>query len=99
MWALISAYRAASLLDPHREPLDLPAARPGVTPERMADHDEALTWCETEYSVLMGAITTADSHRFDEAALDAWMQANVAGYAGPLEVRQFKGGQSTRPIS
>ena len=23
-----------------------------------------------------------------------WMEANVAGYAGPLEVRQFKGGQS-----
>jgi aminoglycoside phosphotransferase (APT) family kinase protein len=34
------------------------------------------------------------THRFDEAALAAWMQANVAGYEGPLEVRQFKGGQS-----
>jgi aminoglycoside phosphotransferase (APT) family kinase protein len=35
-----------------------------------------------------------DRHRFDEAALAAWMEAHVAGYAGPLEVRQFKGGQS-----
>ncbi len=33
-------------------------------------------------------------HRFDEAALDRWMQANVDGYAGPLTVHQFKGGQS-----
>ena len=33
-------------------------------------------------------------YRLDEAALDAWMAANVAGYAGPLTVRQFKGGQS-----
>jgi aminoglycoside phosphotransferase (APT) family kinase protein len=33
-------------------------------------------------------------HRFDEAALDRWMQANVEGYAGPLSVMQFKGGQS-----
>ena len=33
-------------------------------------------------------------YRLDEAALDAWMTANVAGYAGPLTVRQFKGGQS-----
>jgi len=41
-----------------------------------------------------GTKAVADSHRFDEAALEAWMQANVAGYAGPLEVRQFKGGQS-----
>ena len=32
--------------------------------------------------------------RFDEAALDAWLERNVADYRGPLEVRQFKGGQS-----
>ncbi|HZZ68613.1 MAG TPA: phosphotransferase, partial [Phenylobacterium sp.] len=41
-----------------------------------------------------GTKPVADSHRFDEAALVRWMEANVAGYAGPLEVRQFKGGQS-----
>ncbi|MCC7267915.1 MAG: phosphotransferase [Caulobacteraceae bacterium] len=41
-----------------------------------------------------GTKPVAESHRFDEAALDAWMKANVEGYAGPLEVRQFKGGQS-----
>ena len=33
-------------------------------------------------------------YRLDEAALDAWLAANVEGYAGPLTVRQFKGGQS-----
>jgi len=31
---------------------------------------------------------------FDEAALGRWMAANVAGYAGPLSVEQFQGGQS-----
>lgn len=41
-----------------------------------------------------GTKPVAESHRFDEAALDRWMKANVAGYSGPLEVRQFKGGQS-----
>jgi aminoglycoside phosphotransferase (APT) family kinase protein len=41
-----------------------------------------------------GTKAVAESHRFDEASLDRWMRANVAGYAGPLEVRQFKGGQS-----
>ena len=41
-----------------------------------------------------GTKEVAESHRFDEAALDRWMSANVEGYAGPLEVRQFKGGQS-----
>ncbi len=33
-------------------------------------------------------------HRFDEGRLAEWMAANVAGYAGPLSVRQFRGGQS-----
>ena len=33
-------------------------------------------------------------HRFDEAALDGWMAANVEGYEGPLTVSQFRGGQS-----
>lgn len=41
-----------------------------------------------------GTKAVADSHRFDEASLAAWMAGNVEGYAGPLEVRQFKGGQS-----
>lgn len=33
-------------------------------------------------------------HRLDEAALDRWLTDHVEGYAGPLSVRQFKGGQS-----
>ena len=41
-----------------------------------------------------GTKDVSDAHRFDEAALEAWMKANVAGYAGPLRVEQFKGGQS-----
>jgi len=41
-----------------------------------------------------GVKDVAPSHRFDEARLAAWMEAEVTGYEGPLEVRQFKGGQS-----
>lgn len=41
-----------------------------------------------------GTKEVAESHRFDEARLAAWMQAHVEGFEGPLEVRQFKGGQS-----
>jgi aminoglycoside phosphotransferase (APT) family kinase protein len=41
-----------------------------------------------------GTKPVAESHKFDQSRLDAWMKVNVAGYAGPLEVRQFKGGQS-----
>ncbi|MEG3122414.1 phosphotransferase family protein [Sphingomonas sp. GB1N7] len=41
-----------------------------------------------------GTTAVRDAHRFDEAALAAWMAANVDGFAGPLTVEQFKGGQS-----
>lgn len=33
-------------------------------------------------------------HALDAEALDRWMTAHVDGYAGPVTVRQFKGGQS-----
>jgi aminoglycoside phosphotransferase (APT) family kinase protein len=36
----------------------------------------------------------SDQHAFDVAALGAWLEKNVAGYAGPLTVEMFKGGQS-----
>ncbi len=35
-----------------------------------------------------------EAHRFDVGALEAWMRANVEGFAGPLAVEQFRGGQS-----
>jgi aminoglycoside phosphotransferase (APT) family kinase protein len=41
-----------------------------------------------------GTKPVADTHQFDEGALDTWLRANVSGYAGPLSVLQFKGGQS-----
>lgn len=54
---------------------------------------EAVTEQERE-QLNSGTKPVAESHRFDEAALAAWMEANVDGFEGPLEVRQFKGGQS-----
>jgi aminoglycoside phosphotransferase (APT) family kinase protein len=41
-----------------------------------------------------GTKPVEERHRFDEAALDAWLRGNVEGYAGPLTVSQFRGGQS-----
>lgn len=39
-----------------------------------------------------GAVRPA--HRFDEEALARYLRANIAGFAGDLEVQQFGGGQS-----
>ena len=41
-----------------------------------------------------GTKDVADTHKFDEAKLEAWMVENVEGFQGPLTVKQFKGGQS-----
>ncbi len=35
-----------------------------------------------------------EAHRFDERALDRYLAEHLAGYRGPLRVRQFEGGQS-----
>ncbi|WP_455280284.1 phosphotransferase [Cupriavidus necator] len=41
-----------------------------------------------------GTRPVADQQRFDTAALEGWMRQHVEGFAGPLTVEQFKGGQS-----
>jgi len=42
----------------------------------------------------VGTTPVRATYRLDEAALEAWMRGNVAGFAGPLSIEQFKGGQS-----
>ena len=39
-------------------------------------------------------IPVQERHRFDAAALEAWLAAHVGGFRGPLTAEQFKGGQS-----
>jgi aminoglycoside phosphotransferase (APT) family kinase protein len=41
-----------------------------------------------------GTKPVADQHAFDVAAVEAHLQARLPGFAGPLTVEQFKGGQS-----
>jgi aminoglycoside phosphotransferase (APT) family kinase protein len=42
----------------------------------------------------VGTKPVAESHAFDVAALQSHLEASLAGFAGPLTVEQFKGGQS-----
>lgn len=42
----------------------------------------------------VGTRAVSDQHAFDVPALTAWMQGHVQGFAGPLQVEMFKGGQS-----
>lgn len=46
------------------------------------------------YAQFSGTKIIDARHQFDLARLADWMAAHVAGFAGPIEARQFKGGQS-----
>ncbi|WP_150293893.1 phosphotransferase [Sphingobium estronivorans] len=41
-----------------------------------------------------GTTRVREGFAFDETALAVWMDANIDGFAGPITVEQFKGGQS-----
>lgn len=41
-----------------------------------------------------GTSAVRDAYRFDDAALARWMTDHVEGFAAPMTVAQFKGGQS-----
>lgn len=43
---------------------------------------------------MTGTTPVRPGFEFDERALASWMHAHVAGFAGPLSVQQFTGGQS-----
>ncbi len=45
-------------------------------------------------STSVGTKPVSDQHRFDTDKLEAWLQSHVHGFAGPITVSQFKGGQS-----
>lgn len=42
----------------------------------------------------LGTTSVREGFEFNVAGLSAWMEANVPGFAGPVRVEQFKGGQS-----
>ena len=46
---------------------------------------------ETDF---VGTVEPEGADRLDEAKLSAWLEANVAGYQGPMKLTKFKGGQS-----
>jgi len=48
----------------------------------------------SDFDHFVGTQAVAGQHAFDVAAVCSWLEANLAGFAGPLRVESFKGGQS-----
>ncbi len=45
-------------------------------------------------ATMTGTMEVPEQDRLDETRLTAWFEANVEGFAGPLSLSKFKGGQS-----
>ncbi|GMR17465.1 MAG: phosphotransferase [Gammaproteobacteria bacterium] len=48
----------------------------------------------TRQEQFSGTRAVRDAHQFDVGRLQAYLRGRLPGFAGPLQVRQFKGGQS-----
>ncbi|HZM84698.1 MAG TPA: DUF4062 domain-containing protein, partial [Candidatus Limnocylindrales bacterium] len=62
---LHTAYTAARLLNPTRDPITLIPAQPGVIREHPSDHQQALDWFTVEHPVLLAAVNHAAATGFD----------------------------------
>ena len=80
---LHTAHAAAVLMQPHRNPPTLGPAQPGVTPERLADHRQALAWFESEHHVLLAAAALAADTGLDVQAWQLpWAMASYLDWRG-----------------
>jgi len=80
---LHTAYGAAMVLSPHREPVDLAVAVTGVEPEPIADLRQAMSWFEAECGVLPAVIAQAAETGFDAYAWQlAWTMATFLDRRG-----------------
>jgi DNA-binding SARP family transcriptional activator/tetratricopeptide (TPR) repeat protein len=99
---LHTAHAAARLVQPHRDPLAAPEPVPGTTPERLADHDQAMRWFAAEHQVLLSALRlAADTGRDEVAAQLAWTVETFLqrrGHAHDLLTTQTVALEATRRL-
>src|SRR5262249_47536026 len=62
---LHTAYAAARLLDPGRDPPLLTPPQPGLNPDELGDHQQALAWFTAEHAVLLSVVDHAAATGFD----------------------------------
>jgi tetratricopeptide (TPR) repeat protein/transcriptional regulator with XRE-family HTH domain len=80
---LHTAHTAAMLLNPGRDPITVAPARPGVTPEPLADDAEAMAWFGAEHAVLAAAVAYAAGNGWDTHAWQlAWTHVHFLDRRG-----------------
>jgi len=80
---LHTAHTAARLMQPHRSAPTLDPVKPGVTPEPLTDHQQALAWFEAEHRVLVAALAVAAEAGFNVHAWQLpWALASFLDWRG-----------------
>lgn len=79
---LHTAHAAARVLSPTREPIPLPAPRPGTVVEPPADSRQALAWFEAEQHVLLAIIALAAEKGSAHAWQIPWTMADFLDWQG-----------------
>jgi DNA-binding SARP family transcriptional activator/tetratricopeptide (TPR) repeat protein len=80
---LHTAFAAALLLYPQRQPITLTSPLAGVEPERLTDYGQALAWLSAEHPVLLAAVDEAANAGFDTHAWQLpWALADFLDYRG-----------------
>ena len=69
---------AAALVDPHRrDPIGVAPAAPGVSPEPVTDHQQAMAWFTTEHPTLLAVVRLAAAAGLDAQVWQlGWALAN-----------------------
>jgi DNA-binding SARP family transcriptional activator/Tfp pilus assembly protein PilF len=80
---LQTAFVAATLLDPHRDPVALDPPHPGTTVAELADRDEAVAWLRSERHVLLAVVQhTVDAELSSRTVQLAWCLADFLDRRG-----------------
>ncbi|HZN20608.1 MAG TPA: tetratricopeptide repeat protein [Micromonosporaceae bacterium] len=100
---LRTAYAADQLLNPERDPITLPPAGPGVTPEEHADRGQAMAWFGAEHRVLLAAADRAAATGLDVHAWQLpWVLAdffNLRGHSQNLAATQHAALEAARRLA
>jgi transcriptional regulator with XRE-family HTH domain len=80
---LHTAFAAARLLNPDREPIPVTRPQPGVVVDELADREQAMAWFTEEYPALLAAVERASRIGFDSHAWRlVWALADFLNWRG-----------------
>jgi DNA-binding SARP family transcriptional activator/tetratricopeptide (TPR) repeat protein len=80
---LHTGHDAAHMMQPQRGTLALTPAEPGVTPEHLDDHEQALAWFKAEHQVLLSTTSLAAETSFHTCAWQLpWSMATFLDWQG-----------------